>query len=85
MRQLRTAIPGGVRRGSLAERSNASADSTNIGRNIGIDQNWRGNYMPPNKDMRAAVMRSRIEAHNAPARWDFTATKFQPADQGNLL
>lgn len=63
----------------------ASADSTNIGRNIGIDQTWRGNYMPPNKDMRAAVMRARIEAHNAPARWAFNVPEFQPADQGSLI
>ena len=63
----------------------SSADSTNIGRNIGIDQTWRGNYMPPNKDMRAAVMRSRIEAHNAPNRWGFTVPEFQPADQGSLI
>jgi hypothetical protein len=47
----------------------SSADSTNIGRNIGIDNTWRGNYMPPSKDVRAAVMRSRIEAHNSPDRW----------------
>lgn len=46
----------------------ASADSTNIGRNIGIDQNWKnGNYLPPTKEVRAQVMRSRIESHNAPA------------------
>jgi len=50
----------------------ASADSTNIGRNIGIDAHWRvGNYLPPTKEMRAQVMRSRIEAHNAPAVWGF--------------
>jgi len=50
----------------------ASADSTNIGRNIGIDYNWRsGNYPPPTKEMRAKVMRSRIEAHNAPPTWNF--------------
>jgi hypothetical protein len=49
----------------------ASADSTNIGRNIGIDQSWKGNYMPPSKEVRAQVMRSRIESHNAPARWNF--------------
>ncbi len=61
----------------------ASADSTNIARNIGIDQTWRGNYMPPNKDMRAAVMRSRIEAHNAPIKWAFTDN--QLTHQGNLL
>lgn len=46
----------------------ASVDSTNIGRNIGIDVNWaKGNYLPPTKEMRAQVMRSRIEAHNAPS------------------
>lgn len=50
----------------------ASADSTNIGRNIGIDNNWKsGNYPPPTKEMRAQVMRSRIEAHNAPSTWGF--------------
>lgn len=62
----------------------ASADSTNIAQNIGIDQTWRGNYMPPTKEMRAAVMRSRIEAHNAPARWAFNVPEFQPEDQGAL-
>jgi hypothetical protein len=49
----------------------ASADSTNIGRNIGIDQSWKGNYMPPSKEIRAQVMRTRIESYNAPARWSF--------------
>lgn len=49
----------------------ASADSTNIGRNIGIDKTWRGNYMPPTKEMRAQVMRSRIESFNAPSTWSF--------------
>ncbi len=47
----------------------ASADSTNIGRNIGIDTAWRGTYQPPTKEARAVVMRSRIEVHNAPPRW----------------
>ena len=50
----------------------ASADSTNIGRNVGIDANWKGTYQPMgpgHKDVRAAIMRSRIETHNAPARW----------------
>jgi len=55
----------------------SSADSTNIGRNIGIDKAWRGNYMPPNKEARAAVMRERIEAHNAPTRWAFSVPEFQ--------
>lgn len=47
----------------------ASADSTNIGQNIGIDSHWKGNYMPPDKSWRALVMASRIESHNAAARW----------------
>lgn len=49
----------------------ASADSTNIGRNIGIDQRWTGAYTPPTKAARAALMRARIESINAPARWGF--------------
>lgn len=52
----------------------ASADSTNIGRNIGIDQNWTGSYSPPTKESRADVMRARIESQNAPAQWGFITT-----------
>ncbi len=43
----------------------ASADSTNIGRNIGIDKNWRGTYIPRSKDTRALIMRERIEDTNS--------------------
>jgi hypothetical protein len=60
----------------------ASADSTNIGRNIGIDKSWKGNYMPPTKEARAMVMRSRIEACNSPATWSFTVPE---NNQGTLL
>jgi hypothetical protein len=50
----------------------SSTDSTNIARNVGIDKNWKnGNYPPPTKEARAQVMRSRIEAHNAPVTWNF--------------
>jgi hypothetical protein len=49
----------------------ASADSTNIGRNIGIDSAWRGTYTPPTKAARAHLMRQRIESANAPACWTF--------------
>lgn len=49
----------------------SSADSTNIGRNVGIDKAWKGTYLPPNKETRAAVMRSRIESVNAPPTWSF--------------
>lgn len=62
----------------------ASADSTNIGRNIGIDQAWRGSYTPATKEMRAQVMRNRIESFNAPATWDFFVPEDQP-EQGTFL
>jgi hypothetical protein len=62
----------------------SSADSTNIGRNIGIDQAWRGTYTPPTKEARALSMRLRIEAQPAPTRWDFSVPEFQPVDQGAL-
>ena len=47
----------------------ASADSTNIARNVGIDGKWRGRYQPVSKDARALVLRERIEAQQSPARW----------------
>ena len=48
----------------------ASADSTNIGRNIGIDSAWRGTYTPPTKEARAAIMRERIESQQSPIFWE---------------
>lgn len=48
----------------------ASADSTNIARNVGIEAKWRGPYTPPSKEARAALMRERIEAHQSAARWE---------------
>ena len=57
----------------------SSADSTNIGRNIGIDSKWKGTYLPPNKDARALVMRQRIEAFNSANVWDI-----QPEQQSLL-
>ncbi|WP_417212102.1 hypothetical protein [Acinetobacter venetianus] len=42
-----------------------SADSTNIARNIVIDSAWKGTYQPPTKEIRAAVIRSRIESINS--------------------
>jgi hypothetical protein len=47
----------------------ASADSTNIARNIGIDRAWRGTYLPATKEARALVLRGRIESVHAPAEW----------------
>jgi len=59
----------------------ASADSTNIARNVGMDGKWKhGNYPPPTKEARAQVMRSRIEAHNAPPVWSF-----HQVEQGVLI
>lgn len=54
----------------------SSADSTNVGRNIGIDSRWTGSYAPLGeqmKDVRAALIRSRIEAFNAPETWEAAA------------
>lgn len=45
----------------------ASADSTNVARNIGIDAAWRGNYPPATKEARADVLVARIEQHQSPA------------------
>lgn len=53
----------------------ASADSTNIGQNIGLDGKWNGAYSPANKATRALVMRGRIEAFNAPQRWNRQAAQ----------
>jgi hypothetical protein len=47
----------------------ASADSTNVARNIGIDSAWRGTYTPASKSMRAAVLMERIEMHPSATRW----------------
>lgn len=57
----------------------ASADSTNIGQNVGIDSAWRGTYAPPTKEARAQLMRARVEHVNAPAVYDFTQAMQQDA------
>lgn len=63
----------------------ASADSTNLARRVGMDQDWRGMYAPPTKEARASVMRSRIESQNAPPRWGFFVPETSIAQQGSLL
>lgn len=55
----------------------ASADSTNIAQNIGIDSAWKGTYTPPSKEARAAIMRERIESHQSPQIWDRKAAPIQ--------
>lgn len=42
----------------------SSADSTSVGRNIGIDKNWKGTFQPPDKEWRALVLAARFESHN---------------------
>lgn len=48
----------------------SSADSTNIGQNVGIDSAWRGTYTPPTKEARAAIMRERIESQQGLIFWE---------------
>lgn len=43
----------------------ASADSTNVARNIGIDAAWKGTYQPKSKETRAAILVERIESENS--------------------
>ena len=43
----------------------ASADSTNVARNIGIDSAWKGTYSPQSKETRAYVLAERIESFNS--------------------
>lgn len=62
----------------------ASADSTNIGRNVGIDSRWRGPYPPASKDTRAQVMRERIEAHQALVFWIRSTAPIQHTLWGDL-
>lgn len=53
----------------------SSADSTNIGRNVNIDSRWRGTYTPASKEVRALVIRERIEAMQSPCVWDAPETQ----------
>lgn len=48
----------------------ASADSTNVARNIGIDKLWARAYGPATKEGRADVLIDRIESHQSPDRID---------------
>ena len=48
----------------------ASADSTNVARNIGIDDKWTGRYAPTTPHARALVLIDRIEAHASASSWN---------------
>lgn len=54
-----------------------SADSTNIGRNIGIDKNWTGSYQPKTKEFRALTLRHRIEFEKSAERYHPQQTSIQ--------
>lgn len=53
----------------------ASADSTNVARNIGIDKAWSGAYAPASKETRATLMVERIESHNSPGSLNYCAER----------
>ena len=55
----------------------ASADSTNVARNIGIDGAWRGPYSPASKETRALIIAERTERHASAARWNREAAGAQ--------
>ncbi len=48
----------------------ASADSTNVARNIGMDTRWKGTYTPATKEMRVDVLVERIERTITPSRME---------------
>lgn len=43
----------------------ASADSTNVARNIGIEKKWKGTYLPATKETRTQILVERIESMNS--------------------
>ena len=47
----------------------ASADSTNVSRNVQLDRKWTGPYAPTSKRVRGLVLVDRIESHNALPSW----------------
>ena len=46
----------------------ASADSTNVARNIGIDKAWKGTYQPKSKSVRTRILVDRIQYYNSACR-----------------
>lgn len=63
----------------------ASADSTNLAQNIGIDRNWAsGAYPPATKEARAMVLRERIESRQSPPCLDEVMARRQQAERDQL-
>ncbi len=50
----------------------ASADSTNVGRNCGIDSRWTHAYSPASRHVRAENIADRIEVFNSAPFWEGT-------------
>lgn len=48
----------------------SSADSTNVARNVGIDQRWKGTYVPQSRAIRAQILMERIERHASATYWN---------------
>jgi hypothetical protein len=47
----------------------ASADSTNVARNVQLDSRWTGSYAPQSKRVRGLILVDRIESQNARPDW----------------
>lgn len=62
----------------------ASADSTNVAQNIGIDCKWQGGYPPATKETRAMVLRERVESWQSPASLNEAMTRQVRALRGQL-
>jgi hypothetical protein len=63
----------------------ASADSSNVARNIGIDSAWRGTYQPPSKAWRGSVLAARIESHQSAACYGVQPAENQAEAQPTLF
>ena len=50
----------------------ASADSTNIARNCGLDKKWTGSFERVSPSLRAQILAERIESHATAVRWSRT-------------
>lgn len=48
----------------------ASADSSNVARNVNLERWGSNNYAPPTKETRGLILKARIEHFNAPLKWD---------------
>ncbi|MGB0685281.1 MAG: hypothetical protein ACPGQD_03705 [Planctomycetota bacterium] len=59
----------------------ASADSSSVARNVGLDSRWQRGYLAGiSKEVRAEVLIDRIEAHASAATWSAPAFKQRNLD-----